>query len=176
MNKVDLAPFCDNGDGSVSERYDVREPFVRDGYEYATDGRICIRRRSKKASEKVRKVPKPAPFFETVLEFQPVPPPERGDDCMNCSHGQRECDSCGQMIQCKACNGSGAAYFWIGPFAVSGRYDRLIRSLPDLHVAFDMDNECVRFRSGELEGALKCLGEPDEPHAAIIREYATSQK
>lgn len=45
---VDLTPFCDSASDPFAMRYELMEPFVRDGWIYATDSAICVRVKSRR--------------------------------------------------------------------------------------------------------------------------------
>lgn len=81
-----LSRFC--GDNC---RYDLGEPFVIDGWAYATDGAIMARQSTAQFNSTDRKLPEGAPDFPWPSEkayegWQPLPelPKLRFEDCPAC--------------------------------------------------------------------------------------------
>ncbi len=70
---IDLTPFCD----SNISRFDLSRPFVRDGWLYATDGRILIRIPSSRPDTNDRPLPKTVANimldFAECIEWHPWP-------------------------------------------------------------------------------------------------------
>lgn len=128
MGEIDLKPFC----AEHSCRYRITEPFVRDGWRYATDGAIVVRVPCPgEPDSDGTLLPKPECFeWETLEgELKPWPPEVRSDSpdgllCRACNHtglvpGKEEkclpckgegfvyCDHCGSETQCDECHGDG---------------------------------------------------------------------
>jgi hypothetical protein len=171
--EVCLLPFCDDEEG---RKYQLHLPVVRNGFEYATDGRIAVRRPTEKSNSQNRIYPKIEEIFQGIpreSDFIPIPPQEFdgkcGDDCLN---GTSYCTECENDSECYRCAGTGSEQVWIDRLAVSPRYDRLIRTLPDLHVCCDAIKQGVWFRSGNMVGLL--LGLMTEPGSKQIRWRETA--
>lgn len=151
---IDLKPFCCEPNDYVSDRYSLTEPFVVAGYEYATDGRIMVRRLCEQADTTGRRLPSVESYFKEIpshAEFWPIPDRELDGEC-GCDNGIQQCECCGHCTPCQSCDETGKAISWIGSVAIGVRYDALLRDLPCVVVADGHDR--VWFRSYDLEGVV----------------------
>ena len=59
MKKVDFQEwcFCNETGNTIDTMYDIRTPFVINGYEYATDGRVILRRKTRGKNTVGRRLP-----------------------------------------------------------------------------------------------------------------------
>lgn len=156
---IDLKPFCCTTSDEVASRYDVTEPFVQDGYEYAVDGRIAVRRPTQQPNTVNRKLPIAKYVFGShpdVANWRPIPERELDGVCgEGCQSGTCKCASCGQSVACVRCLGTGAEVAWIGALQVAIAYDEKVRSIPDVYISDEGDT--LLFRSGDIEGVLMPL-------------------
>lgn len=166
---VDFTKFCDV---HASDRYNMGVPFVKDGYEYATNTRICVRRKVDAADTPIgdKRFPNAAQLFvgsfhgvtaayflEVMLKtWSEVP-------CWCCNEtGKCHCEACEGVgdtrVICECCAGSGSVYFPrtvdIGTALVDTRYDKLIRELPGIRVRIPGEGDeqkpiCFVFDGGE---------------------------
>lgn len=119
---IDLAPFCARYDDS----HFPQNPFVFNGYKYATDGRICVRipaTGERDSADVVREAVESVADVEG--EFLPWPASDPvqsmqdceacrargfigGEDCKACDGtGTIECKHCGNDSECEDCDGEG---------------------------------------------------------------------
>lgn len=145
-----LQHFCDSG----VTRYSFESPFVKGGFEYATDARIAVRRATEKPD--VDFETRRLPFQETMealfafpehLRFSPLPDPEYAGNCDCCGSGVIRCECCDHEKPCNRCCGTGAEKSWIGRYSIGVRLDRKIRSLPSVEFASWVERESIIFRS-----------------------------
>ncbi len=106
METIDLKPFCDYEDG----RYALTTPWVKGGWRYATDGRICVRTPttepdSPKYNEDGLKRPDAAGLFSRFPDsgFYELPA-TLDEETSRDEDAWRECD-CAEWIQCPRCKG-----------------------------------------------------------------------
>ena len=111
---IDIADFCDKD--SVQSK--INQPFCWDGYIYATDARIVVRRHKVpednfKDGENVYNVKEMFDKIDKTGEFKVLPDFEVIDvECEECcGSGEikicNECDSCGGTGECKCANCGG---------------------------------------------------------------------
>lgn len=175
---IDLKPFCTNG----YDRYQLRKPWSRDGYTYATNGRILVRvARRDDVPENAQ-----APDVEKLLEkaqidtanFTPLPPfdlpPEKMDECTSCggSGCEHDCPDCNCI--CEDCDGSGEeshySFISVGIFGLpyAARHIAIIRDLPGVEIsrtAAGLNPMPFRFDGGI--GLLMPLHSPYEVHIEV---------
>lgn len=137
---MDLQDFC-----SVDEtRMGINTPFVRDGWKYATDGRICVRIPTNEPddSNEPHKRPDAAAIFQgfDVTGLVPFVIPElqgvKDKKCPSCNgYGHSTCDH-GHQHECDDCDETGVIEEWpkadIGGNDFSERYLSKIVNLPGL--------------------------------------------
>lgn len=118
---IDLTPFL--GDGTI---YRFAKPFIRSGWKYATDGRICVRVPTTEPDTE-NGINGATTIFPAVLDGwtkYPEPPDYvigQNADCPKCNakgvtggskceacDGSSECQCmCGDEHECNHCNGTG---------------------------------------------------------------------
>lgn len=115
--QIDLTPFCDP-DGEY-----LATPWVKDGWRYATDGRVCVRVLADGEPNEPpllkRALPSVAQMFSAVdgewLIWPAIPPCNlchgKSAALVNCSNcrgsGRCECADCGCQHECAECDGDG---------------------------------------------------------------------
>jgi len=136
---IDLTPFCAD---EKFGRYDLTKTWFGDEWEYATDGRICVRIPAVAANDSHRSYPTaPALFnehFDSTLCNTPVPihdgsVVEQKQPCQfdYCSNGRYE------DVECPECNGKGWTLIElfttvkIGQAHFGGRFIQKINALPN---------------------------------------------
>lgn len=137
--QVDFKPFCEPDEDC---RYALDQPFFQDGFEVATDARICVYRPTSEPDSapdcKGRKRPsitKLIPAFEEIVADQPWPESfsnRESTPCIICGGaGHQEC-SLGHQHDCAMCKGSGRDHSSVelGSSTFDGKYLRLIETLP----------------------------------------------
>lgn len=90
-------------------RYGSGEPWMLDGYLYATDGRVCVRmKRDAPNSDKSPVDVKSLPWDKSLYTNTPIPLPSHIDPPLPIKHCE-ECEGEGEVVDviCKECNGSG---------------------------------------------------------------------
>lgn len=165
-----LQPFCDE----ECSRWSLEAPFVQSKYEYATDGRIAVRRWFGTPDTQGRKVPNDMASYFAGDEFEyfPVPPVEYEGICPSCDgNGSSRCECCDHETPCGRCGGTMHALAWVGRYALSPRFDAMIRRLPDLMVAMDTNKKRIRFRSFDIEGVVMPLGKDEDCTEPQEREF-----
>lgn len=141
---IDLQKFCARGESFT--RYDVERTWIRDGWEYATDFRLCIRIPATGKLDTPAEdgeFPNAPDLFKfdpatCVLEWPAEPFFRAVADCPQCGgEGKIACEDCGEIVaEClyPGCRGHGAfeqdIYRFVGKHRIGVRYDRLINSLP----------------------------------------------
>jgi RecJ-like exonuclease len=121
---IDLTIFC----AKERTRYNLETPFVIEGYEYFSDGRICIKRKTDKPNTTDK-----APDFEDCFDLSKQVQLENGieiklpdlsdDNCPYCRGTGKEfveCDECsgtgnctcdcGHEHECPSCDGEGTKW------------------------------------------------------------------
>lgn len=154
--------FC----GGVSARFDLSTPWVADGFWYATDGAILVRKPTRLADLGRVRRPWAAVIFDQFgpIDWRdaiPFPVRARGTtkvDCPVCKDGTTK--------QCHVCRGTGRVWDRINiqGLWIVGRYWTLIRRLGDKVVctrAFEPTDEASRdmlaFKCGTITGIVNKL-------------------
>lgn len=122
-----LAECTDDQDG----RYTLTKPWIRNGFVYATDGRILVRQATKQADTTDDKPPGGAEhmFDESKPRGKSIPLPDIGMElgdrlvcekckgknssktCSECNgEGSHVCPTCSHAKPCRACEGEGDKY------------------------------------------------------------------
>jgi hypothetical protein len=107
METIDLKPFCDKQDF----RYAFSNPFVKDGFRYATDSRICVRIPSSEPNTIPPEKKKDCPGVNVVFDNFPSEGFRNIDELIagreaSGPYDMRDCD-CGELNECHKCLGSG---------------------------------------------------------------------
>jgi hypothetical protein len=158
MNLLTASVLFDQFASDASNRYDLSEPFVKSGYLWATDGRICVRYKTAESdtvpkgeknildpSDTFRQFKMDGDFVVTDKSYTTVP-------CWACGEcGHCCCEVCSGaddddvVCDCDCCNGSGTVHFprevKIGSATVATKYDVLMRTLPNLRIAIPQPGE-----------------------------------
>lgn len=111
MSEIDLTPFCDPD----SPRYNLSAPFVRKGWKYGTDSRICVRIPTNEpdtvkptqggnlpAAYELFAFPFPeccVPLSDHLVRMKSVPTLNANSDVCGCGSSEE--------TTCSACDGSG---------------------------------------------------------------------
>lgn len=103
-------PFCAKETG----RYMINDPWVKDGYLIATNGRICVRIPVADADSPPVTEPYPPmqdlPWkseYEDPIEIPEIPELAK-EQCMACNgHGVHSCPDCDHRHECGNCKGTG---------------------------------------------------------------------
>lgn len=124
---IELQPFCSESD----LRPNMQKPWSRDGFTFATDGRILVRVSSTEypvaENEAAPEASDAGPFNHNSLETEWIPVPDipepmfsdcrkckgtgKSDKCRECcGDGRHECD-CGHEHDCGECDGTGYSWF-----------------------------------------------------------------
>lgn len=135
-----IKTFC----GTDETRAILMQPFTRDGWTWATDGRIMVRVPVIPEVPETDAIPSISEVFASNPEVPlhdpvPVPDAKEPQDCTMCgATGYVYCPYCQHFETCKNCDGTGKTAFdnrynrWQRidgqPFAC--RYTRLVMSLP----------------------------------------------
>ena len=171
MTVFDLDAFCDH-DGAVAAHYDLPKPFIFNGFQCATDGRIAV---MIPADGEPNTVPSDGKRFpdaprllmsahSKVKEWSPWPTAaemianDKQNPCAWChgsrSMGRGECCDCLQL--CMRCMGTGVELRTIGAVNIAAKYEEEIRDLPGI-VEWANGEDCVVFRCGVLLGCVMAL-------------------
>jgi hypothetical protein len=158
---MNLQVFCDADMGEDS-RYYLSVPWVQGGWQYACNGRICVRIPANgQPNTEGRKVPSAAELFgEKFRECSDTWPAfehkatkcrecrgtgKKSVPCETCSgEGDHYCNGCGSMHECGTCDGKGAV-----PgeedciFCNGGRAVQTIAGIEDVYM------ECDKVSFGE---------------------------
>lgn len=175
---INLKPFC----GKEETRAYLNEPFSRDSFTYATDGRICVRveRREDVAEQADYALPdvlqlpwaKGTDFRPLALKL-PAKALDTAEPCTSCFDGyEHDCPDC-ECI-CEECDGSGEIKkdgdtkksVGILGVPVALAYARLLTALPGLAVA-TTDFNALEFKFDGGAGFLMSLREPYENHFEV---------
>jgi hypothetical protein len=141
---LDLQPFCQFGP-NVGEQL-LNSPFIRGGWEYATDGKICIRRPTIKQDDDLEGRPKAYALFDGFdpatcdRRWDAAAPAEVINDCCP------QCDGEGYLYdedrdetRCMMCVGLGRTMVEqprrFNGVKIANVYDRLIQSLPGVLIS-----------------------------------------
>lgn len=162
-------------------RYAIDSPFVVDGFMYATDWRICLRRKTDLPNTEGRRLPeKPHDLFRPMESDNWLQWPNEvsvtiGNDFRLCSC-QYKTRSGEPMDLCGKCYGTGVAVS-VASFAavqlssvtrIGLQYWHLVRSLRGVEwIAPTNPKESVRFRFTDGEGVL-CVLAPDKERKAGV--------
>lgn len=140
MLNIELQTFCSEDDCRES----IMTPFVRNGWKYATDGRIMVRVKTDEPddSNEPHKRPNAAKLFEVfdVSKLDAVDLPEltgvTTQKCRYCNGNGVQTCSLGHDHDCDECDGTGEVEEWpsqdIGACRFSERYLSKIITLPGL--------------------------------------------
>jgi hypothetical protein len=181
---IDLNSFCELTDESPRE--ELRQPFSRGDFTYATNGHIMVRvpRRIDVSRDVVLKVDP-----ETILaginetKFRPLPNVTLPDDstvaCPSCNGSKHEhrCPDC--KCKCEYCDGAGLVTEEISvsigkaPFAL--RYVRMLIELPKIEVAKRVKLKPatpILFRFDGGVGALMPMRSRGERHITTFDQQA----
>lgn len=177
---VHLLPFCDE----FSWKYDLCEPFVKDGYVYATDSRIALRIPTRRSntfdmSSRSARFPKMGETFDNLLTNHldskepwlpwPTKPifveteadAQAGIACPICrTQGHYYAD--GDAVTCVYCDATGWVERWdhvdTGKSIIAGRYWRLISRLPCVWYRERMrEDDPIWFRFAGGDGLLMTI-------------------
>ena len=135
-------------------RYNIDEPWAKDGFVYATDGRMCIRMPTDQPDTVIegKKWPSVKDLgFDQSGELLPWPVIDEGQGhlCRTCSgegYLDKECELCGSTcidygMPCVRCNGSGKvcypATIEILGKTFEGYYIHKLANLPDIKLVTD---------------------------------------
>jgi len=134
---IDLKPFCARP--ITYSKYSLEEPFAVDGWEYATDGKICVRIPTRKPSTVAgdqRKLPDVSLLewktIAKVKEWKPilaVGKTMKADDpldCTDCRDKLVTCPDCRSRVGCHRCRWSGV----IGPRCTTCKSKRRAAGMP----------------------------------------------
>lgn len=127
ITEIDMKSFCAQEPG----KYAIDKTWVKDGYEYATDGRICLRHpvKAEDTTEKYCIWPDSNKLFSEIKQYTATHDLDvaLGKNCKQvsleceeckglgvamevcefCDEGQSECPHCNSDIDCPKCNGQG---------------------------------------------------------------------
>jgi len=130
---IDLQPFC----STWQSRPQIKRPFSRDGYTYATDGRVIVRvarRKRYKENPDAPDVSVCGTFaYRGITKKLPRPIPKTQ---------KAICDSCGNdrryRVSCDNCNGTGRVhkyvYVRVGSRFIDAKYLHLLAKLPNIRI------------------------------------------
>lgn len=162
---LQMLDFCDD-----SRRYD--KPFIEGGYEYATDGKVAVRRKidapdsSEIPIKNIGKI-----VFEDSYPLDPnaepidIPPFVDCEKCKNkaftytksecdecLGEGESECNECGCVSACRECEGSGKVDTRVDCESCKERY------------CFDINCECelaenigIKLARNGVKQVLRCV-------------------
>ncbi len=134
---LDLKPFC----STKAHVREIREPFPRGDFTYATNSHIMIRIPRRPEDAEVENAPHAEKLFDStpLLPLGPLPaiklPAPKVDDCPKCEGGTESVHSCPDCdCECDKCGGSGTIEA-MTTCEVNGtifdiKYVRLIQALP----------------------------------------------
>jgi len=140
MLNIELQDFCSTDDCRES----IMTPFVRDGWKYATDGRIMVRIKTDEPDDsgQPHKRPNAAKLFEgfDVSKLEAFNLPElkgvENQTCRYCSGNGVQTCSLGHDHDCDECDTTGLTEKWpeqdIGKARFSERFLVKIKNLPGL--------------------------------------------
>ena len=163
MSEIDLAPFCEKADGY---RLNIKRPFSRAGFTWATDGRILVRVPLRADVEENPNAPHAERLFPDLADvtFAPLPSvkwpemPTRAE-CKWCEGRgtQHDCPHC--TCTCNECEGTGkdisAAGVIVRGLHFNVAYIRLLLALPGLEFTTKpKEGQPAPFRFEGGEGVL----------------------
>ena len=144
----------------VRNGYEIRAPWVADGWAYATNGRILVRQRNKRKDTKGR-FPRCVELFEDwtpkagVIIALPRSGRKRGDrvrcpDCRGrgCGCGVKDC------VDGKVPRKTRPIDLGCGEYGLADRYAWLLRDHDVKIVQPIQDQKCFAFTKGEIEGRV----------------------
>ena len=175
MSMFNLLPFCE-AEAEESGRYSLKSPWIHDGWEYATDSRVCVRQpTTKRPPDDGQRRPDVDTLFENFPECVEKWPVHDGvkakRPCRKCRGTGRttcECPVCEDMHKatCPHCvDGQEVAFrlLHIGGRMIAGEYCLKIESLGEvLHGPDGPPGEPLAFICGELQGKVNSLRENTE--------------
>ena len=147
---MDLWEFCTP---ESNTKFDTSEPFVKNGWKYATNGHVCVRVQFEAPDDDHKKFPPCEKLFKEFPtgEWLPWPTPKYCIQCfgkgtIGCAGGNEWCESCGGyegcgIRKCRMCGGKEDRgdladnqpmdSRWIGFHLIYAKYDALIHLLPN---------------------------------------------
>lgn len=161
---IDLTQFC----AEENRHYWTTEPWVHDGWRYASDSAIVVRVPAVGEPDTPGLDGKIFPNERVDALFavfppceSPLPSPEF-QECSGCQGtGEVQCRECHTTVACKRCCGRKAVLpekNLVGPRVISGKYLTLIIDLPDVRVQLDGDpKEPMAFASRDFQGFVAVL-------------------
>jgi hypothetical protein len=169
------------------DKYDVSRPFYRDGWLYATNGRILVRSRIDPQDvgdlNTGRKLPNPMRIIESTegLVGQPVPLPE-ADEFEPCSL----CDGL-DNFRCPDCHGEGRVLAEHGvpihddpEIRLAAHYVAMLRrhgvSTVNVFVSPDGTSQQVEFEGPDFEGCLMPVADDDDDDQPKEKASMTSRE
>ena len=143
---LDLSPFCDSKDDS---RYSLGTPWIDDGWQYATDSRVCVRQpTTKRPPDDGQRRPKVDSLFANFPRCVEKWPAHDG------VKARRPCQKCEEVVP---------RMLVIGGRMIACEYCLNIHALGDvLHGPDGPPDEPVAFVCGELQGKVNSLRENTE--------------
>jgi hypothetical protein len=158
---IDLRAFC----GTRESRYSINEPWVSKGFEYATDGQICVRvptSRPEKGLADGRPAPPAADVFKGPFHGAdvslPWPAGPYEAECPDClGLGIKICCSCGHEDECPLCKGYGRYALEFDGMKINARHADRIRLLPNVKYARVEPGKVMPFVFDGGEGVVKTL-------------------
>lgn len=168
----DLSPFCDPKDDS---RYSLSTPWIDDGWESATDGRVCVRQRTTQpATKDEKRRPQVDRIFENFPRCVEKWPKHDGKKarrpCLKCGGTGRvncECPECENTHKATCSNCADGKevvprLLIIDGRMIAGEYCLKIQALGDVLYCPDGEPYMLKFSCGELQGAVMPLSEDTE--------------
>lgn len=180
-NAIDLTPFCDP---DTSSRYALDQPWVVDGWRYATDGKVLVRvpatgepdtpphPEGKRRPGKVHEIV--PPVDGKWLPWPEIASCEKcegslkiecesccGDgQCENCKCGQ--CHNCGKCdgigkVDCDLCDTNSSFKPHFGDAILALKYAYLISNLPNVVYLPAKHEAAIRFKFDGGEGAAMSM-------------------
>src|SRR5581483_439162 len=145
---IDLQPFCFAVDDYT--RYDLTEPFVFDGWRYATNSRVMVRVPAPgEANTGGRNLPDVTSLVRQMSRCRKKPHKASEVICFREPH---QCPTCGHSEQKPTAYFAGRMYFdpqWLGPvMALPGLAWARVKVKHE-HPMCDSDAMCFRFDGGE---------------------------
>lgn len=164
---LDLKPFCSTKEHVL----EIREPFPRGDFTYATNGHIMVRIPRRPEDAEVERAPHAEKLFDKapLLALAPFPeinlPAAKIEDCVECDGGTESPHSCPDCsCECPKCEGDGQVEVMttieLNGAIFNTKYLRLIQALPGvLFPVAAPKAEGVRFTFDGGEGmVMPCNG------------------